>query len=58
MNTTPCTLGVEHDTHDMSLKEAHRKRDTQDNPASSFEDPKPHADRRDPVWMHVSDGLP
>jgi hypothetical protein len=30
-NTSPCTPGVEHDTHDTSPKEARRKRDTQDN---------------------------
>ena len=57
-NTSSCTLGVERDTQDTSPKEANRKRDTQDNPTSAFEDPKPHAAGRDPVWTHGGDTLP
>ena len=52
------TPGVERDTQDTSPEEARRKRDTQDNPASSFEDLKPHAVGRDPVSMCGGYGLP
>jgi hypothetical protein len=55
---SPCTSDVERDTQDTSPEEASRKRDTQDNPAGSFEDPKPHTPGRDPIWAHGGDGLP
>ena len=53
-----CTPGVERDTQDMSPEEARRKRNTQDNPAGAFEDPKARTAGRDPVWTRGGDGLP
>jgi hypothetical protein len=56
--TSPFTSDIERDMQDMSPEEDSRKHDTQDNPAGSFEDPKPHTPGRDPVWVHSGDGLP
>ena len=44
-----CTHSVEGDAPQLTPREARRKRDTQDNPAGAFVDPKPRSPGRDPV---------
>ena len=49
MNTSPCTLDAERDARQHAPSEGRWKRDTQDNPAGAFVDPKPRSPGRDPV---------
>ena len=58
MNTSPCTLDAGGDAPQLTSKETHRKRGTQDNPAGAFENPKSHTPGRDPVRARGGYGLP
>ena len=53
-----CTLSVEHDTQEMSPKEARRKRDTQDNPAGAFETRHPTRPGETPSGRTAAMGCP
>ena len=57
-NTSSCTSNADGDAPQLTLKETRPKRGTQDNPAGTFVDPKPHASGRDPVRARGGYGLP
>ncbi|KAF7092573.1 hypothetical protein CFC21_095045 [Triticum aestivum] len=57
-NTSPCTSNAEGDAPQLMSKETRPEARYASNPAGAFQDPKPHAPGRDPVWTCGGYGLP
>ena len=57
-NMSPCTSNAEGDAPQLTSKETRPETRYASNPAGAFQDPKPHAPGRDPVWTRNGYGLP
>ena len=58
MNTSPCTLYAGGDALQLTSKETRPEARYASNLAGAFENPKPYAPGRDPVWTRGGHGLP